>query len=207
MQNDAIKLLIYERSSKNEKGCWICDIVDSYDGYAKTHLKELRGKKLHRLSYQAFKGSIPEGMCVCHSCDNRACVNPDHLFLGTRSDNNKDRHVKGRDFKKHSNKTAQHCFEKWKSGTGLEKIAKETGIQYTSVYHLIKKHAKSINFDMKTHGTNKRHVKFNKISRETCEKIMELRKQGKMYKEIAEILNITLRQVKYILANPQRLEV
>jgi hypothetical protein len=50
----------------------------------------------HRASYAAFVGPVPPKMMVCHTCDNRKCIRPDHLFLGTARDNNHDMMAKGR---------------------------------------------------------------------------------------------------------------
>jgi len=62
-------------------------------GVLKMNRKTFRS---HRFSYEYYKGKIPEGMFVCHTCDNPPCVNPDHLFIGTQSDNMRDMLTKGR---------------------------------------------------------------------------------------------------------------
>ena len=78
-----------------ESGCHEWQAGLARGGYAKF---KLPGKTVtaHRFAYQTFKASIPDGLCVLHRCDNRLCVNVDHLFLGDISENVKDMDVKNR---------------------------------------------------------------------------------------------------------------
>lgn len=66
-------------------------------GYGRINIRVGQSVDAHRAAYQLVRGSIPPGLCVMHTCDNPACCNPYHLKLGTRGDNNQDRHLKDRD--------------------------------------------------------------------------------------------------------------
>lgn len=81
-----------------ETGCHEWQGAKIPRGYGKMQIRP-RMHLVHRLVYEMSKGDIPEGMFVCHACDNRGCVNPDHLFLGSHVDNMQDMTAKGRQAK------------------------------------------------------------------------------------------------------------
>lgn len=93
---EKLQQYLKKRCNVDEKsGCWIWEGgVDSW-GYGQFHYKK-KTVKAHRKSYEAFKGEIPTGMFVCHTCDTPSCINPDHLWLGTPKQNAQDRNSKFR---------------------------------------------------------------------------------------------------------------
>lgn len=85
--------------SKVEKsdGCWEWNAsIFKLTGYGQFALESTRPINAHRMAWILEHGDIPDGMNVCHHCDNRLCVNPAHLFLGSQQDNMIDMTEKGR---------------------------------------------------------------------------------------------------------------
>ena len=79
-------------------------------------------RRAHRVAYELENGPIPEGMCVCHSCDTRECVRPSHLFLATQSENIQDMIRKGRK----ASQAGEHGSQAKVSWTDVEAIRSST---------------------------------------------------------------------------------
>ena len=84
-----------ERTTEQENGCRTWNLSQSTSGYGICTYKNKRWYT-HRLSFKMHNGELLPGMHICHSCDNKLCVNPKHLFQGTPKDNEKDKISKKR---------------------------------------------------------------------------------------------------------------
>lgn len=76
-------------------GCWIWISEMSSSGYGRLRIAN-SSRSAHRVAWEAYRGSIPHGMHVLHTCDIPSCINPDHLWLGTHAENMRDMSQKQR---------------------------------------------------------------------------------------------------------------
>lgn len=128
-------------------GCWNWTKLKNHLGYGVCSYKNI-GRGAHRVSYTIFVGEIPENMMVLHRCDNRACVNPEHLWIGTQDDNMKDmaqkgRSRKGKHYKVNRKKLTKPQTEKMVLLFGVKRykeIAKMFSVSVGTVYSIKKEY-------------------------------------------------------------------
>lgn len=131
-------------------GCWEWNArID--DGYGRIGVrtgKRWNIRRAHRVAYELLRGGIPTGLHVLHHCDNRRCVNPDHLFLGSNGDNVRDRDNKGRAACGERNGRGNAKLEakvvaeirlRSTSGASQRRLAHEFGLHHSTVGRIIRR--------------------------------------------------------------------
>ena len=88
-------------SPEPNSGCWLWEKATNGTGYGVFRIGSLtdgtrKQVTAHRLSYELHKGAVPEDLYICHKCDVKLCVNPDHLYAGTHAENTRDAVERGR---------------------------------------------------------------------------------------------------------------
>lgn len=116
--------------------CWEWHGAGKGNGYGNVSIGGVN-ISAHRLAYELFCGPVPADMDVCHSCDTRYCVNPDHLFLGTRKQNMADCRSKGRSansVRRHlSEATVQEIRRRLACGLPPRRVADDLDVNYGTV--------------------------------------------------------------------------
>lgn len=102
----------FESKFAKKDGCWEWVAHRNNMGYGKFALNG-RMQYAHRVSYELYIGAIPNDLQVLHHCDNPACVNPSHLFIGTPSDNMRDCANKGRSAHPYGEKNTHSKLSEW----------------------------------------------------------------------------------------------
>lgn len=140
------KAWFFSHLDKQPTGCWHwTGSMEKRWGYGRLRIGT-RSHKAHRFSYLLHFGQIPNGLLVCHHCDNRRCVNPEHLFLGTHKDNLDDMARKGRKavkrgeashYAKLNSRQVSEIRALRSQGNTLAQIAKDFGVCFQTVSHIV----------------------------------------------------------------------
>lgn len=176
----------WEKVQKGD-GCWEWQAAFGANGYGKLKCCG-RTMAAHRMSWVLANGEIPDGLCVLHKCDNRSCVRPEHLFLGTKKQNTADMWAKGRGSRGGAGEstvrgerhgmaklTAEQVLEIRKlaaDGISLTELCKRFGLKSSGSMSAIVSGKKWAHLDAQEKGAPKTYAVRVEI-KETAEALME----------------------------------
>jgi hypothetical protein len=134
-------------SPEPNTGCWLWTGTADRKGYGFYRVPTVNGggnRRAHRFAWEREHGEVPEGLFVCHRCDNPACVNVDHLFLGSAAENNADRKTKGRSACGERSGQARlsvprvdEIRRRHRAGESAEALARAFGVGATTVLRVV----------------------------------------------------------------------
>ena len=139
------------KTKRLRSGCWEWTGFRNPNGYGVVRTGSGRGslQLAHRAAWEEARGPIPADMCVCHRCDNRGCVRPEHLFLGTLLDNLRDMDAKGRrtvlrgqdhHAARLTDGNVRSIRSRWRDGTSPTSLAAEYGVTREAIYRITTGH-------------------------------------------------------------------
>lgn len=150
---DKFKHKFWKRVDQPFVGCWEWQGVRSTQGYGSIRF----GKKpypAHRVAWELLYGEIPEGMLVLHKCDNKCCVRPGHLYIGTQKDNVRDIFDRNRMPGKHKRRPKPGHLHKLSveqvkeiriryanKESSTRKLAKEYGVAQVTIWDIISRNS------------------------------------------------------------------
>jgi hypothetical protein len=133
----------FEKRVIKKDGCWEWKGCMHHSGYLPFKTMDRKNDFAHRASWRIYRGEIPEDRIVCHSCDNKRCTNPDHLFLGTYKENTANMYAKGRGNigeKNHKSMLEENQVRDiknlLKTGVTMTRIAKDYGVSSGTIWFI-----------------------------------------------------------------------
>jgi len=135
-----------ESIDKKSNGCWEWNKSRTKKGYGKFVIGHAKWENAHHIAYEIFKGAVPKGMVVRHTCDNPPCCNPAHLIIGTIKDNSNDMVTRGRSRAgiKHHNaklndKQVKEIKEKYATGKYTQvKLGSDYGVTNKQISKIVR---------------------------------------------------------------------